>query len=622
MIKGISIKNFKGIGDPGIKLDLEPVTLLFGNNSAGKSTIFHAFLYAYEALVNRNFNADRTTLGGDHVDLGGFLNFVHNHDPKNEVEIEIELDLASAQLDQEWRVPEYVVFSGNYSGAVGIDLSTIGTDVWSAAVKFRIAWNEAHQLPFVSSFTVKLDDDVVLNTWCDQSSTDVNAWLNYRHKLFCWQKDFTLLEQSAAGVMDALFEPFRTITDTWFWRDGIAVEDDHSYEKIAAVFGRPPLDTSDDASDVRVVVSPGPAGTVSWFYQYDFSLQKAILIGAIFDESPEYSESVACEEWEKHKSLNESDTMLPIKILDQRDALPALDRPLQLNLNYDALKQPEERDVLQDLITRLAVGPARLLARALQAFRHIGPLREVPPRSFQPSLSANTSRWCSGLGAWDTLSVANDELVKAVSEWLSSKDRLGTRYSLIRERFKALDVDGYILRLLKQENPLDDLQLALDEIERLPILQRLYFRDDESQVQIEPPDIAVGITQLLPVVVAAVDKHRGVTLIEQPELHNHPAVEVGLGDLFAETIHQGHGRFILETHGEHLMLRMLRRIRETTEGNLPSDAKPLRPEQIAVYFIERASDGVAARRLRIDVNGEFIDKWPHGFFRERAEELF
>lgn len=125
MIKGISITNFKWIGDPGISLELGPVTLLFGSNSAGKSTIFHAFLYAYEVLVNRNYNADRTTLGGGGVDLGGFQKFVHNHELDREVGIEIKLDLSSAQLDQEWRIAE--AFFGEKDNRT--DLAELGTDV-------------------------------------------------------------------------------------------------------------------------------------------------------------------------------------------------------------------------------------------------------------------------------------------------------------------------------------------------------------------------------------------------------------------------------------------------------------------------------------------------------------
>jgi hypothetical protein len=625
MIKAISITNFKGIGDPGIRIDLEPVTLLFGNNSAGKSTIFHAFLYAYEVIVNRNLNADRTALGGENVDLGGFLKFVHDHDSTNKVTIEIELDLASAQLDKEWRIPEFLVGTKENE----VDLSTLGTDAWSSKISVTVAWDVGTTKPFVSGFTVDIDNERLLSIWADKDEEEINAKVNYRHPVFQWPTATTPSEQGSAGVLDSLYPAFQTVSDQWFWNQATEVTDDvlelpdeapddHDGQP-SVVFGVLPASGS-DLSDYRMIEDADNASFVRYFYRYDRIVKKANLVGAVYHLGPEWSASEAKSDWNKKLSISEQDLFRPIQILEQEDSLPPLDRPLQLLIAPDI--ETETRELIRAVVSRLALGPVRLLARELSNFRHIGPLRSVLPRAFQTSLSPDASRWCSGLAAWDTLSVASDEFVEQVSNWLSRADRLGTGYSLIRKRFKELDVDGYILRMLKQENPLDDLQIALDEIESLPTMQRLSFRDEESQVMIEPPDIAVGITQLLPVVVAAVDKHPGVTLIEQPELHNHPAVEVGLGDLFVETIHQTHCRFILETHGEHLMLRMLRRIRETTEGTLPTGTKGLLPDELAVYYIERNADGVVAKRLHIDESGEFIDKWPKGFFRERAEELF
>jgi hypothetical protein len=55
------------------------VTLLFGPNSAGKSTIIHAIHYAHAVLESSNPDVGRTRLGGD-IDLGGFANLVHDHD--------------------------------------------------------------------------------------------------------------------------------------------------------------------------------------------------------------------------------------------------------------------------------------------------------------------------------------------------------------------------------------------------------------------------------------------------------------------------------------------------------------------------------------------------------------
>ncbi len=84
MITAITIENFKGISEP-VRLELRPITLLFGQNSAGKSSLLHALIYAREVFDRQNLDADRTLSAGDSLDLGGFLSFVHDHDPSREI---------------------------------------------------------------------------------------------------------------------------------------------------------------------------------------------------------------------------------------------------------------------------------------------------------------------------------------------------------------------------------------------------------------------------------------------------------------------------------------------------------------------------------------------------------
>jgi hypothetical protein len=656
MIKGIYIENFKGIGAPGIQLDLEPVTLLFGSNSAGKSTIFHAFLYAYEVLVNRNLNADRTTLGGEAIDLGGFHSFVHDHALKSQVTIRIELDLSSAKLDELWQLPEFLVGTGENS----VDLSALGTDAWSGSVSFTVGWADKQRRPFVSKFLVKIDDEKLASLWCESPGSKVLSQVNYRHRIFHWPNARGVSEQTSAGILDELYAPFQSITDQWFWKEGMEFDSDIFDEKADFGIGNLKLLEAPAWPDLRMIENVGAIGTSRWFYRYDTQQQKAILEAALFYAGRDWSQEAAEAEWAKIKTINDKDPFVGVEVLGQEDALPSLDRPLQLLLAMDAKSNEdateddiasllpsnlsseiraqiedrfaklssgaaqEARDVIRKLISRLALGSLQVLVTELERFRHIGPLRDIPPRSFRHALTPDASRWSSGLAAWDVLSTAPDQLVNEVSNWLASGQRLGTGYSLVRKRYKELPPDGYIMRILQQENPLDDLPIALEGLANLPEFVRLVLRDEnsESGVEIDPPDIAVGITQLVPVVVSTLDKHPGITLIEQPELHNHPSVEVGLGDLFIESMQQKHSRFILETHGEHLMLRILRRIRETSEGELPDGVKGLKPNDVAVYFIARESNGVSATRLRIDETGEFIDKWPNGFFRERGKELF
>jgi Predicted ATPases len=96
-ITAITIENFKGIGEP-VRIDLKPITLLFGSNSAGKSTLVQALHYAREIFEHQNINVDKTDLGGNSIDLGGFKSLVHNHDLSLPVTIRFDLDLKNEDL--------------------------------------------------------------------------------------------------------------------------------------------------------------------------------------------------------------------------------------------------------------------------------------------------------------------------------------------------------------------------------------------------------------------------------------------------------------------------------------------------------------------------------------------
>jgi len=143
-------------------------------------------------------------------------------------------------------------------------------------------------------------------------------------------------------------------------------------------------------------------------------------------------------------------------------------------------------------------------------------------------------------------------------------------------------------------------------------------------------DVGVGMSQLVPVIVAALHEGNfGLVKIEQPELHVHPAIQVGLGDLFIESArkHESMERtFLIETHSEHLLLRLLRRIQEATDNELPLNTAGLSAEDLSVIYIEsirtKTRRKTRVKRLRIDETGEFIDRWPNGFFEEREKELF
>lgn len=111
-------------------------------------------------------------------------------------------------------------------------------------------------------------------------------------------------------------------------------------------------------------------------------------------------------------------------------------------------------------------------------------------------------------------------------------------------------------------------------------------------------------------------------LIEQPELHLHPALQAELGDLFIQSaLGEQKNTFILETHSEHLLLRIMRRMRETSQGNLPAGVPPVRPEDVAVLYVEQDGPQSIVREMPLNERGELVKAWPGGFFEEGLREV-
>jgi hypothetical protein len=124
-------------------------------------------------------------------------------------------------------------------------------------------------------------------------------------------------------------------------------------------------------------------------------------------------------------------------------------------------------------------------------------------------------------------------------------------------------------------------------------------------------DVGFGVSQILPVLVLCYYVPEGsIILLEQPEIHLHPSVQSGLADVFIDAVRNRNVQIIVESHSEHLLRRLQRRVAEQT----------VKPEDTALYFSEIDNDGSKLTALEVDLFGR-IKNWPKDFFGDEFGEM-
>ena len=335
------------------------------------------------------------------------------------------------------------------------------------------------------------------------------------------------------------------------------------------------------------------------------------------------------------------------------------------------------RTFLPRMLREVVSGLSIAIETDLRMMLYLGPLRSYPPRHFAFSQHLDPNWRAGGGHAWDVVRTREDVRTR-VNEWLGDANRLKTPYELqVRDLLPATSLPEELSP--KLDAALDELQMAIlrevgnpdsellsmargnrevleqlghethlalgamrdlvgvptdsEELaarwareivrSRVERLRDLILLDKRSGTLVTHRDVGIGVSQVLPVLVSAYASSGNLVTIEQPEIHLHPALQAELGDVFLESaLGSGGNTFLLETHSEHLILRILRRIRETTDGELPEGETAVRPDQVSVLYVQPGSDGAEVVHMPVTPDGEFERPWPGGFFAERAKELF
>jgi len=224
---------------------------------------------------------------------------------------------------------------------------------------------------------------------------------------------------------------------------------------------------------------------------------------------------------------------------------------------------------------------------------YLGPLREYPRRQYSWSGHQPSDVGQRGEKVVDAL-LASRTRLKPISR--GEGDR-----GLSLEEFTALWLQR--LGLISQ--------FSVDEVAKGSSIHQVWMRQSADSARVLITDVGFGISQILPVIVLCYYVPQGsVVVLEQPEIHLHPAVQSGLADIFIDAMRNRGIQLIIESHSEHLLRRLQRRI---AEGNLQQ-------EECALYFCDVQDNESCLLPLQLDAFGN-IGNWPKDFFGDEFGEM-
>lgn len=504
MLTELRIGNFKAFG-PTQRIPIKPLTLIFGPNSSGKSSIIHGLLLVNHAVEDGDWDVGRPKLAGGMVDLGGYRGYLHQ--PTNEGDFQVGASFGNKQDHQCDSI---------------CTLATIGL------ANVASSRGQIPQKPGLRRFTLELEGKPCLKLEADGAG-----------KLRIAELDWDMV---VGDVFQAMHEELAN----------------HRSEQSSL--------------------------HAAWIAN-DLSSDEKTRLDALVRETLDRGS------W--HGAL------IPTFCLSSQHDFLFEDPPGQPCTTADRAQWLEGRAIDQcSSGTRLA----RQLDRSQadfgafsKALGYLGPLRFRPPRSQDSDYQADETNRATGRSAWQALSDDNS-ITDKVNAWLALLDA------------RCRVVPG--------------VPVLADRAASRILGNQVEFESTPGNARLNHHDLGFGISQVLPVLAMAASSQGRRICIEQPELHLHPAMQANLGDVFIESaLGPNQNTFLLETHSEHLILRILRRVRETTEGKLPKGLPPVRPEDVSVVYVKPGPEGAEVIELPVTPDGDFDRPWPGGFFAERFEEL-
>jgi hypothetical protein len=667
-LKNYGIANFKAFGQPLQKIPIKPITLVFGPNSAGKSSLLHSLLWLNHAMKHDELNFRYPSAANGSIDLGGFFQVVNEQASPSRVILELDFDKSAlpeslandlsvkntatielayghhpwavrqsdislvdfrVQIDgedlirvsQRKRELRLVYYDGNrLFNHKNITTDTIPGDDQESSPKFNqlleFFENDFEKLPKEERLDIF---EILIQKVLDNAKLEGPAWLPNQLNLV---EDESLNLNISCGLISKLLCAIHDATKGCFCK--------FTYVPPLRELPARRFDFNEaDEVWTQLYESPFLLNKVNqWLGQTAFKTKYQIHITEYFSRAlleenlPEFIRAEVLKAATKDPNT-EIDYPISVELMVVLDQL----KEIYENSNPEAILElfPELKEEILDAAADdyyfdviLSDGKQDESTKEPTPQEYYERSQKLPVK-YTPEQIRKMSDRNVCLDDWvsrEALDAREPYAITLFTKWAANQPQ-------VLDVFNSTDLG-------EAESSAKEFLRMLASSQR-DVRREIHLRDKDKGTTVSLQDVGVGVSQVLPVIINAFGKQNEFIAIEQPEIHIHPALQAELGDLFIESaLGENKNTFLLETHSEHLILRLLRRIRETAEGDMedwPEDLRKacpdgIRPEDVAVLYVEPGEEGARVIELPITPDGDFSRPWPGGFFGERSKELF
>lgn len=242
-----------------------------------------------------------------------------------------------------------------------------------------------------------------------------------------------------------------------------------------------------------------------------------------------------------------------------------------------------------DLLKILELDYEKLMDRIY----YLGPLRDFPHRQYN---------WSGGNPS--DVGVQGELTINVI---LASSER-GNIFQ-IEKKGEKLPFQEVVAMRLKEMGLIHSFSVA--EIAKGSNIYQAKVSVDKESPKVLLTDVGFGVSQVLPVIVLLNHVPEYSTIIlEQPEIHLHPEVQSALADAIVGIAETRDLQVIIESHSEHLLRRLQRRVADQT----------IQSELVKLYFVSQESGEARLTDIGLNEYGE-IKNWPEHFFGNEMEEI-